>query len=568
MPEGSQISTKSGSRSGKLLTAKEFKTPITITARVKTNKNNIRLYFGEKGVVIFDWEYNGKELRHHDPRSGEESPLAGKGDIPKNEFATIEWTIDAKGSHISVDGVERCTMPGDFTGLSGKAGIGTYDGSMLTVKSFTVRGTVASPAAPSKVPGPAVAAVGEGVAFDLPVPCAALTDKNAPATPAAPPSPDAIDRPEYINSPKALVASVSSISLMTVLESSDGDATGSVRDLIAIVTPQSRRGETAGVGFVRPQNDEMMRTSFEEALRAVTLRYPLWQPGHIDISFRDKFTAVGGPSAGTAFAMLMLSILEGFKIDPGCAVTGDISVDWKTEKVGGIAFKLRGAVLDKRTLAIIPADNAGALSDMVIQQGLSGVYNVQVFTASTLQQAIAVARQDRSSDLKEAITSFTALQALLHKSEGAALRNPETAKTLSRILELAPNHASARYLLDSIEGKTLKTLSLGASLYEVARVLYPYRELLTIDNKTVGVRVPQELRVTSRRRLDAIRPIIHKDFAPIVRDIGAFMEIADHVSDKQSPVSALRPPLATLLKDLDKVTTDQNFIEQALRDGN
>ena len=165
------------------------------------------------------------------------------------------------------------------------------------------------------------------------------------------------------------------------------------------------------------------------------------------------------------------------------------------------------------------------------------------------------------------MAAFAELQAALRKAEAATLKSPATAKTLQHVLDLAPNHASARYLLDAIQGTAPRTLSISASLYEVAHVLAPYADLLTIDDKTVGVTVPPTLRTASRRRLDALRPIVHKDLAAVVRDIGAFTEVADHVADRQTPVASLRPLLATLLRDLNTVTSDQHFIEQYLREG-
>src|SRR3974390_685133 len=53
--QGITLSDKKGD-DARLTTKAEFKVPLVITARVKTDSTNIRLYYGEKGMIILDWE--------------------------------------------------------------------------------------------------------------------------------------------------------------------------------------------------------------------------------------------------------------------------------------------------------------------------------------------------------------------------------------------------------------------------------------------------------------------------------------------------------------------------------
>ena len=227
--------------------------------------------------------------------------------------------------------------------------------------------------------------------------------------------PSAIERPQYESSAKSLLKSITSVTAMTVITTNEGDEYGQTSDIIATIDPDSRRSEQSGVGFYRPDGDDAMKTAFQEAVRAVRMRYPIWEPGHIDISFGEKFDTHAGPSAGAAFGLLMLSSLEGFEIDPKCAVTGDITVDWRVRNVGGITAKVRGAALDKCLYAAIPSGNQEALSDMVLLYGESSLWDVQVFGLDTLQDAVAVARRDRSPQMVEAMKTFAELQAAASK---------------------------------------------------------------------------------------------------------------------------------------------------------
>jgi hypothetical protein len=68
---------------GKLWTKEEYKTPLVITAQVSTSDTNIRLYYGDHGIVILDWEMNQHELRHHDPKTGSQSGIANEGYVSR-----------------------------------------------------------------------------------------------------------------------------------------------------------------------------------------------------------------------------------------------------------------------------------------------------------------------------------------------------------------------------------------------------------------------------------------------------------------------------------------------------
>ena len=223
----------------------------------------------------------------------------------------------------------------------------------------------------------------------------------------------AIARPEFANRAKAIVKNITSITCMTIRVGDDGDTLGLTSDIIAAVSPESRKSRDGGAGFIRSKVGADMKISFEEALRAVKLRYPSWENGHIDISFGEKYEEHDGGSGGTAFGVLLLSCLEGFDIDPKCAVTGDITVDWKVRTVAGVASKLHGAILDKCLYAVVPAANEDVINDLPLLYGDNSLFDIQVLSIGTLQQAVAAVRVDRSPQLTEALKLFASLQPAL-----------------------------------------------------------------------------------------------------------------------------------------------------------
>jgi hypothetical protein len=160
---------------------------------------------------------------------------------------------------------------------------------VLTVKSLTVTpiGRAAQVARGRPV-GP--------IEVSVPIAPPASRKQAAAATPSRF-DPNAVERPEFQFKAKPLVKSATSVTGMMVRVAEDGRASGFTSDIIATVPSKSRDSDSAGIGFFRADGDEAMKTAFEEAVRAVTLRYPYWEPGRIDVSFGEKFTAHGGPSS-------------------------------------------------------------------------------------------------------------------------------------------------------------------------------------------------------------------------------------------------------------------------------
>lgn len=555
------LGVKSGARSSEAKTRTAYDVPLVITLEAQTDAQNIRLEFAG-GEVIFNWEVNQDEFRIRDPRTGEDSGVRGQGRVPTNTWVTVRWTINDDGTRVEVNGVERFSRKKDYKGVSGPVGIGTLAPSHLTVRSLRVSGPgVGADASDGKAGDAPLAAV------EVEVPAAQPPAGKAP--PATAPSADIgrIDRPEYTTYPKRLVKGISSIRAMTVITGPDGQATGVTTDIIATVPPGSRSGTKAGAGFYRPDGDRTMKTSFEEALRAVTMRYPLWEPGHVDFSFGEKFTAHAGPSAGTAFALLTLSCLEGFDVDPKCAVTGDVSVDWRVRKVGGVTAKLRGAALDKCLYAAIPEENAGAFTDMALLYGNHALWDVQVFSIANLQEAAALVRTDRPPKLAEAIRLFADLKAQLEKAEKVTLHSPATRERLKRVLELAPNHLSALRVLALCDGTAPKTLSAGATDYQLSILLHPYLAVFADQRTLSRETLPRAVTLLARKRLDALRPIANKDYQPALREVGVFIETIDQLASQSIAASTAKARLEAVVAHLDELGSDPELLGKLYRDG-
>lgn len=116
---------------------KSARPPLVIRTRAKTELNNIRLYYGVVGRVIFNWELNPAELRVHDPLTGKLTAVGGKGMLTTKEWHDIAWEISTNSMKITVDGEVRFEGKGYYSSLSGFPAIGPAD-SPVTVSSFAV----------------------------------------------------------------------------------------------------------------------------------------------------------------------------------------------------------------------------------------------------------------------------------------------------------------------------------------------------------------------------------------------------------------------------------------------
>jgi hypothetical protein len=563
--DGLKIVGKSSAEAN-IVTKQIFKTPLIITAVAKVPGNNLRICFGQRGVLIFNWEGNPTQLRYNFPQKNSTYYWAdGQGSVPHNQWVTIRLILEPNRTRIEVNGKERASFSSDNTGLSGAVGFQTYKDSVMFVHSLTVSSlnAPASEEAPTELPKEEAPPPIIEVAVPTTPPAAGGAQAASTTSQA---DPDAIGRPQYLNQAMDYTRSLSSITSLMVVMSVDGEPIGMASQIIATVPPSSLSGTKAGAGFVRPDGDEDMKTTFEEAVRAVTMRYPYWHPGHMDFSFSEKSVRHEGPSAGAAFATLMLSLLEGFPIDPRCGVTGDITVDWRVREVGGVAAKLHGATLDKCLYAVIPAGNVPAVNDMPLLLGDHALWDIQIFSAARLQDVVAVARTDRAPALQKAMGLFTELQHKLDEKP-SVLYDAATRDTLNAILKLAPNDVSAQCLLDISNHTAPRTLSLNGTLHQIAAILHSYGLVLQLGQPLDRTNLPAEVTAEARRRLAVLRPIANKDATSVLAAVSAYVNVIEAFATHRAQGSQLLAAFQRVRAAYAKLDSDPKVIDRMWREG-
>ena len=310
-------------------------------------------------------------------------------------------------------------------------------------------------------------------------PAPAAIPRHAPAPGAVPTSPPTVDRSAPADVPAIapwgspttapVARPVKEIHGLVVSQAADGRMHGRAIEIIAAPSADAvRRVQVLGtVG-------REMQVSLAEAVRLVRILRPDPTAGAVDISFDDKYSAKDGGSAGTAFTVLLLSYLGQFDIDPAAAVTGDITVDSKVRPVGEVAAKVHGAALDHCTRVAVPAVNADQMDDAVLLRGPSAVWETQLFTCRTLDDAIALLRADPDKKLTEAMTLFDQLRSQYGKAAPTALAAAGPRATLARILSLVPNDLSAAVLQRLAAGHGPSHLTLQTTIAQAVNAGVPF----------------------------------------------------------------------------------------------
>ncbi|MCY0869671.1 MAG: ATP-dependent protease LonB [Firmicutes bacterium] len=178
-----------------------------------------------------------------------------------------------------------------------------------------------------------------------------------------------------------------------------GPATGMLLQVEATAAPAVRRRagritvtgvvdeEELGGGGRVVRRQSMARSSVETVLTALRLGAHVCADDYdIHINFPGGIP-VDGPSAGLAMALAIYSAVHSLPVDPGTAVTGEVSVTGAVRPVGGVPEKIEAAAAAGARRALIPVGND--------QEFLHRNGGVEVVAVATLADALELVWPDR-----------------------------------------------------------------------------------------------------------------------------------------------------------------------------
>jgi hypothetical protein len=357
-----------------------------------------------------------------------------------------------------------------------------------------------------------------------------------------------------------------SIRALYVREMDSGEMLGLASELILTATPGSARNDTP-VRFATQAGQEMHMV-LEDVLRAVRVKYPRWEASNVDLSFEDKYSPKDGGSIGAAIGTLLLSMIQGYEIDPNLAITGDVTADSKIRPIGGVAAKLRGATAGGCKIVVLPMGNYDQLVDAVVYEGPGLVTNIHVFGAGFLDQAAAVARVDREEKLAKEISEFEDLKVELKKSP-QAVHSKEAQEKLSDMAEMAPNDLSVKLLTLAAQNKLPKRLSVTASQYYTFVAVNTAADSLFNHGKVGrGKRALTPAAVQEGlKRLEKVRRISDPAIIPMVDAWMGFIKALNDAETGKGSAQVLESKRQAVLDAMERVKADRDLMEKTMREG-
>ena len=97
-----------------------------------------------------------------------------------------------------------------------------------------------------------------------------------------------------------------------------------------------------------------------------------------------------GPSAGGAIVILMYSLLTNKKIRNDVAMTGEITMQGKITKIGGLQFKIMGGIKGGVKEFILPEENRKDF-DLIRDKNLYDLTNIKFNFVKTINEALKIA---------------------------------------------------------------------------------------------------------------------------------------------------------------------------------
>lgn len=316
-----------------------------------------------------------------------------------------------------------------------------------------------------------------------------------------------------------------------------------------------------------------MEGALNEVKKYMSVKHNGWPNGWvIEMSFEDRYQPKDGPSAAVACALMLDSLITGDPLQEKVAVTGDLTAAGTVQPVGGVPDKLRAAAAKQCTVACIPIKNARSMADHALLKGPRVLTAIQIFTTEKFEDARKVAGTPRDPEVVKAISEFTEIARVLNANANpaAAVRHPKVVERLRKVLASAPNHLSAKLLLDMATGTGTKALSAAGSL----EAIHSESEALVSGIRSgAPEKLSKDKIADALSRLTAIRPRLDKRttaYADALVDFGkAFRQYSadggpDTASEAQKAVLDLRSKASRVSSEWDKLRTDQALMETVM----
>jgi hypothetical protein len=401
--------------------------------------------------------------------------------------------------------------------------------------------------------------------------------QRTPAKPAAKPEPALPPQPAQaapaVAEGAGLKSRQSTVYGLLVMDLGEGKLAGQASLMNCTATQGGT--EPAEIKFNQTVGTDM-DGALNEVRKFMEVRHNGWPKGwKIEMSFEDRYTPKDGPSAAVACALMVDSLISGAPLMEKTAITGDLTAAGTVQPVGGVPDKLRAAVAKQCTVACIPVKNGRSMADHMLLKGVRPVTAIQIFVTEKFDDAKKIAASPRDPSVAKAITEFAEIARVLNANAnpGTAVKHPKVIERLRSVLKSAPNHLSARLLLDFAEGRGAKVLSaagsLDAILSESAALIAGLRAgdpgKLGKDKVADAVSALSNLRPRLDKRTHAYADAL-LDFGRAFRQYTTGSDQPDTQRDAVKALNDLSAKGSRVNAEFDKLRSDQLLMETVMQE--
>ncbi|NNE93972.1 MAG: hypothetical protein HKN23_20165 [Verrucomicrobiales bacterium] len=270
--------------------------------------------------------------------------------------------------------------------------------------------------------------------------------------------------------------------------------------------------------------------------------------------FDKDFFEEQGPAAALPCVNSLLAVLENRDLSKNIALAGDVNADGTIQPVHDIRERLLNLESDSSGSIIgIPSADTAALGDILLLHGPKVFVDHQVFGIKKLPDAVRLTKPelDRAENLNSAISKFEQVQSVLRKPGGMKLiSNSHVLTRLREVVNLAPNHLSARMLGRWGTNRLPGRLSLSASLEVAMSPLEPILDGNSLDDNST-----KELEPTALARLKRFNTRLDARLNALGNAVLAYSNAGrvgtDKAAARKRAAQRLKDELAAMARDID-----------------
>ena len=276
------------------------------------------------------------------------------------------------------------------------------------------------------------------------------TGVDTPAPTKAPPPPP-VEVPAPAAAESALKLDAVSLSLLLL----DAPKQAAIVSRPELLKASGRQSGTGKPELSFPKGGEAMQDALQYAMAAVRQQKAA-VPAGVTITYElaGDYAGHEHDSAGLAAGVMLHSMITGTKVESKIILCGGLGKGGVVTPASALGLRLRAAP-DNGTMTLgVALESEPEVRDLALMGEPATLLRCEVIGLVTFPDALALAAAKPPENLAKARELFQSIRtACAATPVGTFIKNPKVQQKLNEVLALAPQHLSARLLLQAGTGK-------------------------------------------------------------------------------------------------------------------